>query len=626
MRLSPSSAGLFIVFASLACAAPQPRPTAERFGEHVAWLADDAREGRQAGSAGFQAASDYVARHLTAAGLVPLGDDGGWLQRFEASGNRELMSDGNRLSLGSLALELERDWMPFASAPSGQVEGALAFAGYGMADPGDDSWQGTWDDYAGLELEGRVVVVLRGGPLPDGHEPGSGRWLAGRGQKHITLFNKINEAYKHGAAGIIIVNAPRDVGQRGDQAILYANSFRGATASLPAVSLTWAAAQRALGPLGLDLEAEQRALDSELAPRSRLLDDARADLAVAAELSTVSTWNLLALLPGAGDVRDGEHVVLGAHLDHLGYGRHGGSMRGAAAVGQIHNGADDNATGSAGLLELARSLSQRKTRPARPIVLAFWGAEEWGLLGSRHYVAQPALPLLDCVAMINMDMIGRSEGGQLEVGGVGTAASLADLLDDALEQLDADLDVVTSPSVPPNSDHQPFFEAHIPVYSLFTGLHDEYHSPDDDTAAINIVAGADIAALGGSLALLLADLDARPVFTDPDAGRATSVAQAKSTKPGRSYSVSFGSYPDMAYSQDDGVRVNRTRAGSPAERCGLLHGDIIIALDGTPIRNMQDYSVLLFSHEPGDEIVITVRRGDETLSFTATLDAPRGGT
>jgi hypothetical protein len=615
-----------ILWVSVACIADPYRPTQGRYSAHVAWLADDAREGREAGTQGYEDAADYAAAELESYGLEPLGDAGGWFQAFEASGNRKLVS-GNRLAVGSQELELETEWVPFASAPTGEVSGPVTFVGYGMVDEGDDDGAGAWDDYAGVDVEGRVVVVLRRGPLAPGAEPATGRWFEGRGQKHITTFAKINAAYKAGAAGIVIVNDPRGYDElelHEDAPIPYRTSFRGATASLPAVSMSLAAAQRVFTPHGLDLAAEQQALDAEQGPRSRALDGARLSLTVSAERETVTTWNVIARLPGR-DTDDGdEHVLVGAHLDHLGLGLHGGSMGGSETAGQVHNGADDNASGSAGVLELARAFAEQPRRPGRDVIFVLFGAEEWGLLGSRHYVAHPAVSLDDCVAMINMDMIGRSEQGRVEVGGVGTAAVLPDLLEEALDDLDS-LHAETTPSVNPNSDHQPFLEAGIPVVSLFTGLHGEYHRPTDDVHTLDMAGGADIAALGGLLARRLADLDERPAFIDPDAGGGAHAAPTEG-RSGRGYSVSFGSLPDMTDTSDQGMRVRATMSGSPAEKCGLLKGDVIVALDGTPIRNLQDYAVLLFSHEPGDEITLTVVRDGETLELTAILAAPRGET
>ena len=620
---------LCLAGAQAACVPPSYRPTEAQFAEHVRWLADDARAGREPGTRGFEQALAYVIERFEAAGLEPLGDDGGWIQEFDATGRRQLV-DGNRLRIGEAQLALEGDWTPFSSAPSGELEAPLAFVGYGLVDPGDEAkGLGPWDDYAGLDVSGRVVVALRRGPTPRGAAEGTGRWLDGASQQYVTTSAKINQAYKHGAAGIIIVNDGRAYGPDGDkddEPVFYKGVTSGAVSSLPAVSVTWAAGSAAFEAMGLNLFNEQMGLDHGLRPRSRLIDDASTSMTLASEFEVVPTWNVVGRLRGSDTSTGDEYVLVGAHLDHLGVGLRSGSMGGPEAAGQIHNGADDNASGSAGLLEIARSLSARPNKPRRSIVFVAFGAEEWGLLGSRHYVEHPTVPLDQCVAMVNMDMIGRSADGRVEVGGMGTAEVIPGLLDLALDEVGT-LHEVRSPSVVPNTDHAPFFEAKIPVVSFFTGLHSQYHTPEDDAELIDAAFGADIAALAGSMARRLADLPARPVFTEPVEEK----SQEANVGPhdGQEvigYGVSFGSSPDMTYTAEDGVLIGGVRADSPAERCGLVKGDLLIALDGTPIRNLEDYSVLLFSHRPGDEITVTVMRDGEEVVLTARLEARAGDT
>ncbi len=642
MKTSPLLPLALLLLPLAGCAAtPAVTASADRFEAHVAWLADDARGGRGTGTEGLEETAGYVAEHFAAAGLRPAGDDG-WLQRFEATGAREL-GEGNALSVGGAALELGDEWMPFASSASGAVEAPLVFAGYGITDT-----EGGYDDYAGLDVDGKVVVVLRRGPGASVHPEGEGhatgelpgsRYLdpAGAARRSIDFTSKINNAFKHGAAAILVVNDPATYapGTEDDAPLTYGSTRSGGvSASLPAVHLSAGAAQRVLGPLGLDLAEMQRRIDEAMAPSSFDPGSHGADLSgwtvaveVVAEKVQVPTMNVVGLLPGTDPA---EYVVVGAHMDHLGDGLGTGSLAGEDGAGKIHNGADDNASGTAGVLELARVLAARETPPRRSVYFVAFGAEEWGLLGSHHFVDHPPRPIDECAAMVNMDMIGRSKDGFLSVEGAGTSPGLRALVEAAhARHGEPFAGIAISDKVPPNSDQAPFAEAGVPILSFFTGLHDDYHRPTDDSPLVDAEAGARIASLAGECLVALADLPERPPFTDPSPPPVSEPDDDPHAKPEgdrevRGYGVWFGSQPDMTYTADDGVRLSGTSANSPAQKCGLLKGDVIVSLDGQTVRNLQDYAVLLFSKRPGETVTVGVRRGDETLELTATLEAKGG--
>jgi hypothetical protein len=591
----------------------------------VAWLADDARGGRGTGTQGLNAAAQYVADEFEAAGLLPAGDGDTWFQHFEATGGRMLI-DGNELAIAGHALAVEQTWIPFSSVPACELSGALVFAGYGISDPDGEGY----DDYAGLEAEGKLVLVMRGGP-----GGAIGHYNAGAGQAHSQFADKINTAYKHGALGILIVNDPANHAPGGEQDVLvsyHQAASKGVTASLPAAHVTGAALSSALAGQGFDLAGLQRRIEATGAPVRADLTGVVVELVIASEREQLATMNVVGVLPGGDPERSNEWVLIGAHMDHLGLGQ-GSSMGGAAAAGQIHNGADDNASGTAGVIEIAHALGRLLQPLPRTLVFVTFGAEEMGLLGSIWLNDHPPWPDGALVAMVNMDMIGRANDGHVAVSGLGTSDVFPGLLDDVLETLDgralladdgpgqASLLLRTSSGVTSNSDHHTFVESKVPVFSLFTGLHDDYHQPSDDVHLIDSDRGALIATIAGQFALVVAGLDARPAFTDPDAGRPAQTATARppaGTTVLRG-GVRFGSRPDYAYEKDDGVRIDGVGAGSPAEQCGLRSGDIIVALDGTAIRNIQDYMVLLYSHRAGDEMIVSVRRSDQQLELTAVL-------
>ena len=609
--------------------AADAKVSSEAYLADVAWLADDARQGRDTDSPELRQTAEWVAEQFDEAGLLPLGDDGGWLQHFTVPGQRRLL-DGNALRLGDAALELRRDWIPLQTAMSAAVDGEVIFAGYGISDP-----EGGYDDYAGLDVKDKLVLVLRRGPK-SGVE-GSRYSQNGPGGSHISFATKVNAAFRHGAKGLLVVNGPADFepGTRADRAMRYGSLGSDATtASLPAAQLTAQSALEALSAHGLDLAATQKAIDDSLQPQSRPIAGLSAALTIAADEEQIETVNVLGLLPGNDPALANEYVLVGAHMDHVGLGMHAGSRGGSEARGQIHNGADDNASGTAGTIEAARLLAAHPDGLRRSIVFATWSGEEWGLLGSQHYVEQPALPLAHCVAVINMDMIGRSKDGYLSVEGVGTSPGFKDLVLDTEQALGLGLDVALADRPADNSDQASFVVKDIPVLNFFTGLHDDYHMPSDDVDKINADAGAKIATLAGRVAQKLAVADARPVFT-PVAPPENAVAAA-AAHPGPEsaaqrdgaapapYRVVLGTSPDMGYQKDDGVRVSGVRAGTPAEKAGLQKGDLIVAFDGIEVRTLQDYATLLFSHKPGDQVVVSVVRGDQKLDLTATLEGKAG--
>jgi len=619
----------------LGMVAPQVAPPpidADVWLEDVTWLADDERAGRDTPSPELLESARYIARAFEAAGLEPLGDDGDWFQHFEVPGTQKLVH-GNALQFTRLVTEggdgpatrihdpeLREDWIPLQTALSGHVGGGLVFAGYGISDA-----HGGYDDYAGLDVGGKVVLVLRGGP--NTNDAGT-RYAEGSEQHSLIDFvSKVNTAFRKGAAALLVVNDPlsRRPGTRRDRLRRYAE-LRGEapTASLPAAHLTGELGQEIFGWHGLDLKQTQRGIDESGQPDSFELAGQTARITIAAERPDLPTVNVLGYLPGSDPHLGGEHLLIGAHMDHLGDATNVSSRAGSKTTGQIHNGADDNASGTAGVINLARWIASLPERPRRGIVFATWSGEEWGLLGSRHYVKEPALPIENLVTALNMDMIGRSKDGYVIAEGTGSAFGFRELIVEAHDELHLGLDLHLGDVPSNNSDHASFFEADVPVLNFFTGLHDEYHMPDDDAHLINADGGARIASLAGMALVLIANADERPVFTTPrEAGEEDDPHAATDDDEERSapsaYRVVFGTSPDMAYQGDDGVRLSSVRDDTPAMRAGLIAGDVIIAFDDKPVRNLQDFAVLLFAHRPGDVIKVTVRRDGEELDFEATL-------
>jgi Tol biopolymer transport system component len=327
--------------------------------------------------------------------------------------------------------------------------------------------------------------------------------------------------------------------------------------------------------------------------------------------TTATTRNVLAVLPGSGALAK-EVVVLGAHLDHLGHGG-AGSMRPDSA--EVHNGADDNASGVAGVVCAAKALrAAAPGKNARTVVVAAFSAEEIGIGGSAWYVQHPLFPLADTVAMVNLDMVGRVREGRLSLLGTDSSPMWAGVLETAGKAAPA-LTLATGGDGYGPSDHASFYGADIPVAHLFSGAHEQYHTPDDDGARLNLDGGADVVRLTTAIVGELRTT-ARPTF-------ARSTTSAPSMGDSRGYGAWFGSVPDYTAMEatSGGVKISGTRAGSPAERAGLQKGDVIVGMAGVAVQNLYDMTYVLRENKPGESIEVVVKRDGKEVRLLATLAA-----
>ena len=463
-----------------------------RIAADVAWLADDAREGRGLGTAGLSAAADYLAEGFRRAGFEPGGAEGSFFQPFE-------MPVGIRLEEAHLAvngepLERGRDFDALLASGDAEGEFEVVFAGYGISDP-----ESGWDDYAGVEVEGRAVLVL------DARPPGEESPLGGvRGAGFLARAYKLLNARKHGAAAVLIAPSAAAVDGLPAGAGAELPNPTLASARIPSLAISREAAAaivaRAPGP---DLDASQAAIDAANAPASRLLEGARVELGVQVEREQGEVVNVVARLPGADPALAEETVVVGAHYDHLGRGTFGSLA--PSRSGEIHNGADDNASGTAGLLALARAFADGP-RPRRTLVLAAFTGEEAGLVGSAHYVNDASRG--ETAAMVNLDMIGRLTDGRLTVFGAESAWPFRDLVERAAEG--SELTVAFELGANGPSDQMSFYAAGVPVLFFFTGTHPDYHTPDDDAPKVDAAGEARVLVVVERVTRALLDADERP--------------------------------------------------------------------------------------------------------------------
>jgi aminopeptidase YwaD len=317
------------------------------------------------------------------------------------------------------------------------------------------------------------------------------------------------------------------------------------------------------------------------------------------------TQNVVAVLPGSDPRLAGQVIVVGAHIDHLGRSTLG--ARDPEAGNAVRNGADDNASGTAGVLELARLFRAQPAR--RTLVFALFSAEELGLLGSRHFVEQPPVARDSIVAMLNFDMIGRLRGDSLIVYGTATAREMPAILDSANAGVRLNVRGVGDGFGP--SDHSSFYASNIPVLHFFTNLHDDYHSATDDADKINAAGAARVVTLAERVIRTLDARDSRLTFV-----RGAAPAPAAGRQGSNVY---LGSIPDMAAADISGLRLSGVRAGSPADSGGLKAGDVIVEFGGATVTDLQTYSDALYARQPGDTVEVVVLRGGERIRLRVTL-------
>lgn len=555
--------------------------------EHVRYLASDELEGRDTGSAGERLAGEYLAQAFARYGLEPVGEDGSYFLPFEVAGEAQLTKASVRMDHGGFYREFEvgKDAAVFAFSGSGELDVPVVFAGYGITDP-----QRSYDDYAGLDVTGKAVLVLR-------HEP---REQGGRFSAHAHFTTKAMNARQHGAVAMIVVTDP--VHHPGDEDLM---PFGGGADDLGLISLhaRQSLVQGLFRLAGRDLTQVQREIDQDMKPRSFELG-ARLRATVEVQRKSVLARNVVARLPGADPALAHEIVVVGAHYDHVGRGGHGSLD--PRAGGEIHNGADDNASGTAGMPELAQAFSQSGQRPRRTILFMGFSGEERGLLGSEHFVKHAPVPMKDVVAMINLDMIGRLRDGSLEVGGVGTSPGFRALAEQAVtaQGLKAGFD----PSGYGPSDHASFYAAKVPVLFFFTGLHDDYHRPGDDFDKFEAAGASRVARAAFLCAETIANADQRPAYVDVP-------RQARGGNPDR---PRLGVMLDRNRASG-GAGVERVVDGAPAARAGMQAGDVIVRIGETDVDTPRDLMQALGQHKLGETVKVVVLRGTERVTLDVKL-------
>jgi hypothetical protein len=464
----------------------------------------------------------------------------------------------------------------------------VVFAGFGVTDKKEN-----YDDYDGLDVSGKFVLILRHEPNENPHK------------EHVSFADKAVNAKMHGARGVILVNDSVHHDGTADDLGKFSETNGPKDAGVLYIRMRYDVAEKWLKAENHDLHAISKQIDQDGHPHSFALQNVSVDLSVDVRTETKTVHNVSAYLPGETD----EYVIVGAHYDHLGLGDQ--NSLAPSQIGTVHPGADDNASGTAGVLELARWAS-KQPKPKRGILFLTFAGEELGLLGSEWYVNHPTLPLDKAVAMINMDMIGRVREGKIYLSGEGTGSSFPKLLEDVKPPAPIQVDLAEKAGYG-SSDHTSFTTKNVPVLFFFSGLHADYHKPSDTSDKID---SSDAAKLLDYIAELITRLenDPRPQFQRVAAPAVGPVGSGG----GSGYGPAFGSIPDFN-EPPKGVRFADVRDGTPAAKAGLKAGDILVEFDGKDIANLYDFTYALRAHKPGDLVLVKVLRGDKTIEAKVLL-------
>ena len=602
--------------------------------QHIEFLADDALEGRMTGSEGAKRAAGHIATQFAHLNLKPIGDEAqqisrvqtpqgevnfkrdgaSYFQTFEFTSGRRIIADENKFHItrqmhGSeqvLEFKVEQDFQPLSFSRNGIVEGEVVFVGYGLSVPGELG-EG-YDAYAGLDVKDKIVVALR--YVPEEVEPKRRQQL----NRYAGLRYKAMQAREHGAKAFLVVTGPNSPNAGKLIPLDFDSSL--ADSGIVAASISDTVANTLFAPSGKDVKKVQSGLDVEN-PHflgQFPLPDVKVKIVVSIEKVKKTDQNVIALLPPSAPTDNTEYVIVGAHYDHIGYGEIG-SLAGKDEEGQIHNGADDNASGTAVVLELATTLSttyrEHPDKFNRGIIFALWSGEELGLIGSTHFVNHPMVPLEKVAAYINFDMVGRLRENNLILQGVGSSSVWTKLIEKRNIPIGFNLTLQANPYLP--TDVTAFYPKEVPVLSFFTGGHEDYNRPTDDIETLNYEGLERISKLAYGIISDLSGDTERPEYIRVE----RSQAEGGNRDTLRAY---LGTIPDYT-TEGTGVKLSGVRAGGPADKAGLKGGDIIVEFGGQEITNIYDYTYALDAVKIGEPVEVVVLRDGKRMKLTITPEA-----
>jgi Tol biopolymer transport system component len=569
----------------------QPDIKSEDIKKIVSYLASEELGGRGTASPEEKKYTEAIATIFSQLDLKPLDSSSSFFQNFDFASGVELgQQSALTLQAGKQSVEaqLSQDFIPLAFSKTGEFKDLeVSFAGYGIVAPATEK-QTAYDSFKGLDVRNKWVLAFR--DIPES--------ISNEKRIHLNTYSRLHHkalvASQRGAKGLLVVTGPNNPTQQKLMKFRFDGTF--AEAGIPVISISDELADKLLVSSGRSLKKWQDVLDKGEIQNTSLKD---VKISARVALTTVRSQarNVIAVLKAPGKSRSA--IVIGAHGDHLGRGEMGSSLARAEEKSQIHVGADDNASGVAGVIELAHYFSdlqkKGKLHLQHDLIFAVWSGEEIGLIGSSYFVRQQKSPLL---ANLNMDMIGRLNGSLL-IQGVGSAVQWKAMIEKLAPKTELSLATQEDPYLP--TDSMAFYLKEIPAINFFTGAHSDYHTPRDKADLINSQAMVPIITLVKDLSLNIAEKE-KPAVTYQK------VESGHGKLEGRSFRIYLGTIPDYTQEGIKGVKISGTSKDSPAEKAGLQSGDVIVELSGIKIENLYDYVYCLQSIKAGVETQIKVSR------------------
>jgi Tol biopolymer transport system component len=595
--------------------------TVEDMRKHIGYLSSDELQGRLTGTPGARAATAYAAKAFESFGLLPAGDNGTYFQEFDFTAGVDL-GDKNQLNVTGLEgisdPKINDEWRPITFSKNGAIEPAdVVFAGYGIEMPAgvqasDGSTGSLYSSYFHLDVKGKWVMVLRYSPTEVDKADRE------RFEQFASLRHKALKARQKWAAGIIFVTGPRSQTNSEIVQLQFDASLQGS--GIPAISISTEMAKKMITKGGEDFDELHEILDRGEMISGLPIPDVKIGGHIDVVQETRKGRNVLGRLPvGAEASSDKAPIIVGAHIDHLGPRAGRGSLAKKDEVDQIHNGADDNASGTSAMMEIAQLLASQKAAGKldmkRDAIFAAWSGEELGLLGASHFVKDFGKQNAGgtdkrltgkIAAYLNMDMVGRL-GKTVLIQGVGSSSYWPGEIEKRNVVVGLPVTIQNDTYLP--TDASAFYLRGVPILNAFTGSHADYHTPRDTADKINYEGAKDIARFMGLVARGLVINDEAPDFIK---------VEPPKNKGRGGFRVYLGTQPDYTATDVEGIKLSGVAANGPAEKAGIKGGDIIISMKGTELKNIYDLTAVMGEMKVGDEVEVKVKRGDEVLTLKVT--------
>ena len=553
--------------------------SADEIKKNITFLASDSLKGRFPGTAENKIAAEFIKNKFKTAGLKSFNNN--YFQYFNVTTNI-VLGKKNKVIFNDTTYIINKDYVPLSFSANASLKSNIVFAGYGF-DINTDSLK--WNDYKNIDVKNKWVMILVSDPDLDNM---SSKFISYEGERTKVLLAK-----EKGAKGVIFVQ-----GYDFDKSDKLMTSFYDKSVlntGIPVVNISKKLAEKIFATQGKTLKQVEKNIIKTKKPNSFIINK-QIDITTDVLPKIVKTQNVVAYIEGSDKNLKNEYIVIGAHYDHLGFGGKNTTSRMPDTIA-VHNGADDNASGVASIIELSRQFANEKLK--RSVIFVAFSAEEMGLLGSDYFVKHLPVKKEQIKAMINIDMLGRfnKDTKTLEVGGTGTAAKIPEIVNSVTHN---GFKLGLSPDGYGPSDHASFYSAGYPVLYFSTGAHTDYHTPFDDVDKIDFKSQKMLLDYIAKVSLKVINIDKNLVFKRADSEHMS--------RHGRRFKITFGIIPDYASSNNDGLLVNGIKKGGSADKAGMLKGDKIIAINGEKVTNIYDYMYRLMKLEKGKVALVEVMR------------------